>query len=390
MRRLSASPIVRIVLITGCLSAFAQISRNPGQWVGDLLSLAGNTSPEVVLIDEDGVITKRIPTGAPDWTKLSGVQADGIKFVENKIWYSDALYAISGILGIPPKTDADGNPFREFSFLKWQDDEWHDIGTYRNPHIRSAIRSIPCDNDRFIAISFGADLAGNTGSRLTPFARMSLNPEKKEVRVHSSIDHDQDDLRMYMSNANCFSIASLSNIIVTGKLATLLSYKTGLFWTFSMETANLKKTGNIFKKMTPEMILNGGLADAVFCAHPEKEGTILISAKPEELFAADKYADAMRELRAAHPTMAPADLVALHFRQMIRATEDNPLIDWYRLDPETGKVEKTFPPEGAAMLRDGFKNDFWVPKPDGSVRMGFIPLNESENAERKMKEAPAK
>jgi hypothetical protein len=59
-------------------------------------------------------------------------------------------------------------------------------------------------------------------------------------------------------------------------------------------------------------------------------------------------------------------------RRRRELAERNPFIVWYRIYPETGKVEKlAYPPEGGTVHREGGKNDGWRPMPDGSVQMGW-------------------
>lgn len=371
--------------------AYAQVNRLPCQWIGDLLSVEdAQARTDVYIVDENNTIIEKIRSNGSNFFSLSAsAPGESNNFVLSSVWRNGVIYSLASNV-VAPEKDVNGTLYRRFTFAKWQDGEWHDLGSYKNPHTRSVMQAIPCDNGHFIVISNNVDLSGNTGSRLTPFARMSLNPEKEEVRVHSSIDHGQDELRQYMSNTDCFRLAYGSQIIVTGNHATLLNYSTGLYWVFSMETANLKKAGKIFKKMTPEMIAKGGLTNAILCAHPEKEGTILISAQAEELFEShDDYVAEMRELHKQHnvgrphATMAFEDWAILYDKRERQATVNNPLIDWYRLNPESGKAEKTFPPEGAAIERDGLKNDLWYPRPDGSIRMGVLVLRlkEPENAE---------
>ncbi|MCL1894859.1 MAG: hypothetical protein FWG02_11635, partial [Holophagaceae bacterium] len=281
--------------------------------------------------------------------------------------------------------DVDGNSFRDFTFAKWQDDEWHYLGSYKTPHANLLAQAIPCDNDRFIFISHNADIAGNTGLQRTPFSRLTLNPEKHEIRVSASIDHGQDEMREHMLKDNIFALAFQSNIIITDNYATLLNFKTGLYWIFSLESASLKKAGNIFKKVMPEMIVKGGFTDAILCAHPQKDGTILISTQLEEIFITKPdYAEEMRELGEANKigrpgaTMDTRDWLDLYLKREYEAKEESPFIAWYCIHPENGKVEKIAPPDGAAMDRMGGTNDRWRPLPGGSVRMGVVQLKQPE------------
>jgi hypothetical protein len=50
----------------------------------------------------------------------------------------------------------------------------------------------------------------------------------------------------------------------------------------------------------------------------------------------------------------------------------NPLVVWYRIHPDNGRLEKlAAPPTGGATHRDSWDNEHWRPMPDGSVKMGM-------------------
>lgn len=248
--------------------------------------------------------------------------------------------------------------------------------------------AIPCDNNRFIVIS-----NTNMTDDLTPFVRMSIS-DNKEARIMSPIDHGQDEIREFMSQVECFGLAYSSKKIITGNHATLINNKTGLYWIFSLETASLKKAGNIFRNLKPEQIAKGGFFDAILCAHPEKDGTILISAQQEEAFATAsdilvEYRDLAQRHNVGAPnaTMSVAELLGIYNRRRQELAEQQPWIEWYRIYPETGKVEKlSLPPEGAAIDRDGGKNDLWRPMLDGSVKMGPLTLDQSHSDKNKSAE----
>jgi len=169
---------------------------------------------------------------------------------------------------------------------------------------------------------------------------------------------------------------------MTDSFATLISPTTGLYWIFSLETASLKRTGNIFRNVTPEMISKGGFSGgAVLCAHPEKDGTVLVSAQMENLFIYEtsNVEKEIGELMQQNPAMTGREALDLFRARKKELADRSPMIDWYRIYPESGKVEKLgLPPEGGATEREGGKNDIWRPLPDGSVRMGPLNLKSAE------------
>jgi len=286
-------------------------------------------------------------------------------------WYKESLYALAE--GVDEKNE-DGSYFTRWVFARWlkNEEEWQILGDYKTD-TKELLEAIPCDNDRLIVISLNNDLTGNIGYDRTPFARMSIHPDKKELRLDSSIYHGQDELMGYMSTPDGFGLAWSSNIIVTGDYATLVSRSTGLYWIFSLEKASLVRVGNIFKKMTPAMIANGGFTNAILCVNPEKEGTVLISAQQEDFFikANDPYKQ-KSEFREKFE-VSDDEAMEMFWHYYWEHLDRSPFVAWYRIYPETGKVEKLREhPEGGTWFRSDIKNDAWRPLPDGSVKLNWI------------------
>jgi len=370
----SVSAKAALLLLLFGISAFAQINREPGQWVDGLFLLNNPMGGRIPLVDENNVAKWEIPL-------LQSVTDFPIESVSGTIpyysyWHGDRLYTLASVLN---QKREDGSFFHSFIIASWQDGEWSHVATYE-PKERLLIEVIPCDNNRFIVVSDKRDLMGNPDSSLSPFVRASVVPSSKKLRLDTSIDHGLDELRKFMSGVDCFGLALHAKTIMTDRYAILINPKTGLYWVFSLEKANLVKAGNIFRKVKPEWVAKGGATNAVLCAHPEKDGTVLISAQAEEAFTTEA-GDASREViqmanqgafgRPGSPDFDPNGAIALIRAREKEIAEKNPFIVWYRLHPENGKVEKlALPPEGAAIDRDGGKNDSWRPMPDGSVRMG--------------------
>ena len=388
--RFLISNLVRVFLMACCLSTLAQPA--PGQWVGDLLFVNNRNNGAYFLIDENNTVKQEIPfvrnlTGFPLPQELrSNESVSG--------WHNDGLYVVlSGAI----EEDADGSKFRRNTFAKWQNSEWDILGSFKmtdDPksvrYIRNYLKAIPCDNDRFILISGLTDIKG---SNVTPFARMSLNSATKEIRFGAFIDHGQDEILDHMSKAEYFRFASYSQIIMTDRYATLLSWTTGMYWFFSLEKASLVKSGKILKNMTAEKIAKLEVSTSIILsAHPEKDsGTILISSEEEEAIDAEIDLDAeLTEFRVQHRVGLPDSTVKyqdysdLVNKRREEVAHQHPWIVWYRLYPETGKVEKIMNPEGGAIEMDGGKNGLWRPMPDGSVKMGRI---EPKNPEKAKQEA---
>jgi hypothetical protein len=380
-------PKLLFALLACTLSASAQINSSPGQWVGDSFLVFDTRGGAAYMLDGNNTIKERIPyvtetTDSPILSALRSRRPIG--------WHNDGLYGVAGA----DEKAVDGSLFRRFTFEKWQNKgpgegwEWDVVGSYKSTD-GNLFKFIPCDNDLFIAVSAMTDINGNTGQDITPFARMSLNPANKEIRVISSIGHGQDELREHMSNPEYFRLAYFAWTIITDSHAILLNYSNGLYWVFSLENASLVKTGNIFKIMTPELMVKGGGYGgiAVLSAHPEKDGTVLISAREEAALSAEIDSQKeMLEFEKLHKwgqpdqTITNSEFRDFQDRLKNKVVGQNRWIEWYRLYPESGKAEKIMNPEGAAIDREGGKNDPWRPMPDGSVKMGTLTPEEPKKA----------
>jgi hypothetical protein len=347
---------------------FAQ-AEDPGQWVDDLYMVgiipkgAGNT---FVFIDEKGVIQKKIPSLSLDADfPTNGKHRSRL---DRAHWFNDALYAFDyGSV----EAKEDGSLFKRRAFAKWQEGKWHFLGNFETDEME-LLDVIPCEGGRFIVVSCRQDLTGNKGPDRTPFARASFPGGKTDLRIGAPIGHGQDELQKYMQDEEIFALAWSSKIIMTPKHATLVNPSTGLFWCFSLEKASLVKAGNIFRKVTPEMVTKGGFPMSILCVNPEIDGTVLIAAQDENFFVTET-GDAYKEINDMmenNPSMSEEEAHKILARRLEELARRNPYIVWYRLHPENGRVEKLgSPPEGAPIVRDGGKNDHWRPMPDRSVKV---------------------
>jgi hypothetical protein len=344
--RVIAWSLCALLALLGTLASAQVIS--PGQWVGDLYltEYSQYFNSKNYLIDDSNNIHLTIPNiiDAIDFP----VPQDRRMMSLGSFWHDNAMYTVA--YGKPVLCDNGMNKidsyYRHWSFAKWCKNEWHFLCDYKtNPENYFTV--IPCDKERFIVVASKRDLTETSDiSKRTPFHRMSIISNKKELRLDSAIDHGIDEIRSHMSNPECFKLAFNGHVIMTDNYATLINFKTGLYWIFSLEKASLVRTGMIFKKVTPEMIAMGGFPGAILCANPEKNGTILISAQEESAFLTET-GNALQEMQKL----------------------------------------LNVPPVGAAYIREGTANDYWRPMPDGSVRMGLLdPLLIDDSKEQESKE----
>jgi hypothetical protein len=355
-----------LILMLSCPPLFSQ--GGPGQWVGEqfLVSLGSDfLSPTKAFLDENNDVQKTIPklssvTGFP-------VPSKYLAMIHSTFWLDDALYSCAS--GAVPEKNEDGTEVDRITFAKWKDEAWHFIGSLSIKH--DYVTAIPCENNRFIVISRNNDLTGNTGRDRSPFCRISLRPSSQEFKIDGAIDHKIDES---MFAPEWFQLASSSQIALTDKYAVAINDKTGIYWVFSLEKASMTRSGRIFGKVTSEMISKGGFISAIFQAHPEKDGNILISAQDDALFTTDAnpdYVKDINEMIQANPYMTMDEIQKILNVRVQEKRDRSPFVVWYRIYPESGKVQKlSNPPEGGALYAKGVQ--IWRPMPDGSVKTGWF------------------
>ena len=366
--------VLQVCALAPGVPALAQ--QDSGQWVGGRYlvdEFAWNVDVDSlgrVFVDEKGIVLETIPSLTR--AKNFPVPQKYLHTRSTSFWYGNALY---GLAYGDRQEHEGGTKSRLHTFAKWEEGEWHFLGGFK-ADANNLLEALPCDDGRFIVVSHYSDLTGNNGPDRTPFMRMSIPEGRQEAKIERPLHHGQDDLAKYMADKDCFSLAWHSKAIVTDSHATLINHKTGLYWCFSLKKASLVKAGNIFKKVTPEMIARGGFrypVHPVLCANAEKSGTVLISALVEDFFITetndlDKEMDEMQDRGISFE-----DVMEYANRRAKELAERNPIMAWYRLYPENGRVERLAePPEGGSWFRDGGKNDSWRPMPDGSIQFCWL------------------
>jgi hypothetical protein len=355
-----------------------------GQWIGDLYLIdkfdMSNPNPAFgkELLDDNNL---RSALPGTETSFDFQVPTEYGSHARSMYWHNDALYAFASTLR--PEANEDGSRFTRFNFVKWHDGEWSLLGDYKfalSSRRGAWLAVFPCDDDRFIAISGTNDLTGNNGSERTPFFKMSLPPGKNEIRLDSPIYHGMDSLKGQMSDQTIWTLITNSVFVKTDKHAVLVHPNLGLYWVFSLEKASLVRAGSIFSfDVTPELVAKLGYMDAILSIQPEKDGTVLISAQEEAAFKTElgNTFDAMTSILGENPGMSEQEAVKKLDDHMKAFARRNPNLVWYRIHPESGRLEKlASPPMGGAVRRvdeDGDNiNDEWRPLSDGSVRMGPI------------------
>jgi hypothetical protein len=190
-----------------------------------------------------------------------------------------------------------------------------------------------------------------------------------------------DELQQHFGKPSFAQLVFGSSIVITENHAVSINRNTGLYWTFSLEKASLVASGMIFKKTTPEQVISGGFPNAILCLQPEKEGTVLVAAQDEAAFTTETR-DSIKEINellATNPKMTMDEITKMIDKRQNELARRNPFINWYRIYPENGRIEKlSLPPLGGSPLREGTKYDYFRPMPDGSVQHGSITVKKTD------------
>ena len=377
------SIVLFLTLLMSCFGGHSQDLPYPGQWIGDLFlvrHIAGSSSQAIntmAFIDDNNIIHPVHPN--MDIPVDFKVPEKYGSFAPQKYWYNDALYVLASTPGKLERAE-DGSTFIRYNFLKWQEGEWHFLGDYKDRTSRSSwLRFFPCDNDRFIIISGVNELVGKAGRESTPFYRMSIRPgSKPEIKLDSPIDPRFDELREQVSNPIFFRMAANSLYLIANNYGIIVHPNTGLYWVFSLERASLTRAGTIFRKVTPEIIVQNGWVEAITCVNPEKDGTVLLSAVQLEsvLLDSDNTWGSVSAILTEHPSLSDVEAYTKFKERVEELKNRNSNLDWYRIDPESGRLEKISAPEGGAYEREAGKSNAWRPLLNGSVRMGEIKISE--------------
>ncbi|MCL1893206.1 MAG: hypothetical protein FWG02_03065 [Holophagaceae bacterium] len=436
MQAVSSTIVLRIIIISLLMGQCAFAQKDPGQWVNGLYSVFGRAgdslfSRPTVLIDEKNIIQSEIPSlsKAVNFPVPASFRTICLK----PLWHNGILYVLAR--GGATEEKEDGTEFMRFTFARYQDDTWEFLGFLETPP-GEMIRVIPCDNDRFILVSNKTDLIDNKRLDRSPFCLATLakppvkssfptnipagvpfnpvmNREDRSIvgavvsrnatdsqralvsthnatniiKLDSSIYHGMDDIKDKMSDEAWFGLAGSSLTTMTDNHVTLINYQTGLYWIFSLEKANLVWAGNIFQKVTPEFLasknfLKGSIAVPILCFNPEIDGTILIASEDENFFltdGSDTNKEATEIFQAMPEPKTRQDYIRIFERLEKERHERNPFVVWYRLFPESGRVEKLpDAPNGGSLLKSEFLTTTFRPMPDGSVKMGNIILEEAK------------
>ena len=443
--------IIVLPLIFG-INAHAQ--QGPGQWIGEFYSVLNvrslSAQPTLVLINEKNVIQTEIPSLGKDvdFPVLPSFRSISLR----PLWHNDTYYSLAR--GATEQREDGSRFMRftyakykddkwEFlGFLEVPDGESIKIFPCDNDRfIVVSSRTDLIDNNRpdrspFHLAKLGPPPRSNNAANLAPnvpyaimvdgvdwskgqtLAGQGIDPSEipslvsltpvesmltdqnrvtlaqhnavEVIKLDSSIYHGMDDFKDKMSDPAWFRLAGSSHTVMTDSHATLINRNTGLFWIFSLEKANLVKVGNIFKKITPEMLskrnfLMGSAIIPVLCVNPEIDGTILIAAEDEDFFLSDD-SDPSKEANEIYQNMPEpktrADYIKIFEQKLKERHERNPYIVWHRLYPESGKVERLpDAPLGGTTLKESPLVTTFRPMPDGTVKMGNVILEEAKKVQ---------
>lgn len=353
--------------LASCLTLSAQVIPNqPGQWVPDGFMLHEGFPCTGTIVDASDVIRLKLPSPIQRAPDAPNTMATGIH--HPPFWARDHYYCVS----FRVIQDKDKAPVQRTTLHRFETSGWKELGRLDTKPSVGTIKIIPCDQDRFIAISSKEDMnsAQNPRDR-SPFYSLKLR-ENGEFVIGSRIDPECEPMG---KEPDWFGLPALSPLIITEDHATLLHRSTGLYWVFSLQNGSLRRSGRMLPEITDEVIRKKEARDAILSQHPMPNQTILCLARAEGAPAGDTESPekAVEKLMKEHPGMDAKDALRIYTQKKREQLETNPFPRWLALDPEKGTVARLIPPPlGAPDFLDSRKGVAWRPLPDGNLRYGRV------------------
>lgn len=266
-------------------------------------------------------------------------------------------------------TDKDGRKSHEQELLRYGPEGWQRECWYRATPAPSLF---PLKNGRVLAIDTTGRLF-TSGSKPVPFAILKPK-ESGELRIHSAFDADLD--KPFFQGPNKLNYPALDrdflsfNAVRTDDFLILASHYC-LFWIFDLETGRLKRVAKLYPDMQDKHLRENKLIIGLLGIQPRSDGQILLSARLQDavLCGAINRPSAMGiNMDQSRSEMeAWSDFTNRRF----------PHIDWWELDPKTGKFTAQAPPMNVTtqLTTEKESADFnWIFKPDGNLKV--MPLRE--------------
>lgn len=246
--------------------------------------------------------------------------------------------------------------------------KWALYATFR--HQGGPIKLFPLKGDLFLGMSIHPDTFTNTFGSF-PFGVL-VRREDGVLKIKECLDTGLE--KPFFSKLKKRNYPSLMLYFMQGEYANsgdflIIGSKIGLFWIFDQNTGRLKRTVSLFPSIDGKAIEKGTIARGVLGFQARPDGEVLIAARQEDFFLR-----ALIDFPVPEGTAPDTSGVHHGLGQLDRWTEFTcriwPVIDWWTLDPLTGKVRSEYPPAGvtARLSTTASLMDFnWRFMPDGNL-----------------------
>lgn len=272
--------------------------------------------------------------------------------------------------------------------LAYRDQKWEVEAEWRS-EVPDLVRVFPLRDGNYLGVAGRPILAWTDGEGYTPFGLLEPSEGGKRLKAKTGIPagfskpvwkkaplkdfgHGETNIR---GMAGYFD-RIVAHFRTDGRLV-LMSHELGYLWVFDEGDGRLLRTIKIFSAVDEAYLARPqGVTQVVVGAQPRQDGWILVATRTEDavIRANLAYPD------PALPEAARQDTVGWDFSGWWKGGKDHrvlritqfPHIRWWKVDPETGRVEPEEPPHG---FPDQFKSaghyaQFrWRFKPDGNLTL---------------------
>lgn len=348
-----------LIAFGGCL--FAQ---DPGQWVakGFLFPTGDPLHPTGTILDGKNRILEQLPS-------LKAQANAGLALPARPFHALGAFH--QGLLSRGKETG------RVVSRLyRLERDQWQLEAELDYPKDRGLLRLLPCGENRYLGIStrdLREPLPSSGGS---PFSLLHRNADNT-LQVGSVIDPKCSELA---KGGSPYGRAGLGKLVFTDHHATLMDLDSGLYWIFRLDKAQLAHHGRLYAKVSDQLLKADQVRKTILGIHPTPDGDLLIMARLEEVVVAGTP-DPMKQAQTylAQPGADPDHGFRLASEGQRQLVDRNPLVKWFRLDPETGALKVLpLPPPGGSEVLEAEQGYAWRPLPDGTLKMGPVTPRDPE------------
>lgn len=321
---------------------------SPNQMVR--LSRGAFAKPLGVVLDSKGKEQMKVDSPPPH---VPGSTFGVLHFVNQAFFWSRTLRVVT-----------EEGTFRESELLKYEDKQWNRVAFFRASTPPPAL--FPLEGERVLAV----DETGKhfkSGSQPVPFAILKPNP-KGELQVFSTFDAELEKPFFSSQGRGNYPLLKLDfmsfNHARTDNYLVLASVY-GWFWVFDAEKGHLKRVVKLFSGVEDKHLRENELITALHGFQSRQDGKVLIASRLED-------AVLWGRVGRPRPGGSPEEALAKLRTWSEGINQKFPHVDWWILDPQTGKVTLEAPPQNfpTRLLTHQQAVDFnWRFKPNGNLEL---------------------